>query len=358
MRGGPRTLLLCLLYVAVLLGGAVGLDRLVAGRVFAHPTDYVPAYRAFPEYQVGEQIQQFKDQKGPFNAFFLGNSRTLFGVDPAAFDNRLAHRGVPYRAYNMAFVSVDPEIWPFWFEHFYTGKVPRHVFLGILTRDLDARFTSTRAFITAFQSSAGFANRNLSTINAWTEERLARLFILRGRSDDARLLTFHNLVSGTPLDIHPIHLSGHLGQGRLPPDQHLPLAVKLANQRKLANRHGPLRFELGPQWQSILSLSAYLNRHGSCLTLYTTPTLYDNEQWGTVEMRAGFYAALARLLSATPTIGFVDAARKLPAPLPAADYGDGDHLNAQGAAAFSRDLADLMRPTISARSCGTPVAAR
>src|SRR5947209_10956237 len=103
-RPGPvRTRLLCLGYFLVIVAVAIGADRLLAGRLFDHPGDFIPAYRAFPEYAIGAKMNQFENEHRRWDALFIGNSRTNFGVDPATFDNALAGRGVRAQSYNLAF---------------------------------------------------------------------------------------------------------------------------------------------------------------------------------------------------------------------------------------------------------------
>src|SRR4051794_1829300 len=179
-----RTPVACLCYMAVLVGAGVGVDHLIAGRLFSHPNDFVPAYRSYPEYAVGSKLHQFEATKTRWSSLFIGNSRTMFDVDPTTVDSALAAKGDRQRSYNLAFPSIDPRFWPWLFQHDYDRPLPKHVFLGILTRDLDARFNSSRKFTSEFQASQGFAHRNMSPTNSRAEEALSRVFILRGRAAD------------------------------------------------------------------------------------------------------------------------------------------------------------------------------
>jgi len=352
-RPGPlRTRLFCLGYFLVIVAAAVGADRLLAGRLFVHPGDFIPAYRAFPEYAVGAKLNQFETEHRRWDAFFIGNSRTNFGVDPTTFDRTLAGRGVRLQSYNLAFLSIDPRFWPDFFTRYYNRPVPPRVFLGITPRDLDGHHDGfTPQFTAEFNASPGSTNRDMSSVNKFSENLLGQLYYLHGRSTDLRLLSLHAILSGRRLDINPIHLVGKQGWMRLPSSQLLPAATLIANQRKLRLRHGSEQFELGPQWQSIVQLSKWLRQRGSCLTLFTPPLFYDIDQQGTIEMRRGFYRALRRLLRENPNIGFVDTGRQFESSMTAADFGDGDHLRARGAVRFSRALANSTAPAFSSGEC-------
>ena len=329
----------------LIAAGAV-IDRVVAARLFAHPTQFVPAYRAFPEYAVGDKLHHFEATKTHWSGLFVGNSRTVYGLDPASVDRTLATRGDHLRSYNLAFPSVDPRFWSWFFQHYYDRPLPRHVFLGVLPRDLDARNRGTDQFIEHFRASPGAAHRHMSSTNQLAEEELAHLFTLRGRGVDLRGITVSDVIHGRKLDIPVTKLVGDQGYSVVPKGVYRPLVEKVAQQRLLSNRHGRLRFELGPQWQSILALDAFLRQRGSCLTLYTTPVLYDKEIWGTVEMRRGFYAALGKLLRASPGIGFVDTGRQVEPSLGPTDYSDGDHLAPVGVRKFSSALGSSLAPLV------------
>jgi hypothetical protein len=346
-----RTRLLCLAYFLVIVAVAVGADRLLAGRLFTNPSDFIPAYRAFPEYAIGAKLNQFENEHRRWDAFVIGNSRPTFGVDPATLDGGLAQHGIRIHSYNLSFLSVDPQFWPDFFTRYYNRPVPPRVFLAILPRDLEAHYTATPAFTAEFNASPGFTNRDMSSVNKFSENELSQLYFLHGRSTDLRLIAIGSLLSRVELNINPIHLIGTQGWMRLPQSQLLPKATLLANERKLRLRHGSMQFELGPQWQSIVKLSAWLRQRGSCLTLFTTPILYDEEQWGTLEMRRGFYTALRKLLRANPNIGFVDTGRQFESSMVPADFGDGDHLRPHGARRFSRALANSIAPAFSSGAC-------
>jgi hypothetical protein len=360
LRAHLRTPLACLCYMVLLVAAAVGVDHAGADLLFADASDFIPAYRSFPEYAVGSKLNQFEHTGTHWNGLFIGNSRTMFDVDPATFDRALAaRRETSFRSYNLAFPSIDPRFWPSFFKRYYDEPLPRHVFLGILTRDIEARNRLTLRFTAEFRSSPGFAHRHMSSLNTSAEEALARLYILRGRGADLRNLTLSDVFHGRKLDIHAIHLVGTQGWSAYPKEKYVRRPVLVERERRLGRRHGSLRFELGSQWRSVLALNSWLRARGSCLTLYTTPLLYDDEVWGTIEMRRAFYSTLPRLLRAAPDISFVDVGRKVEPRLRPSDYVDGDHLGPAGTRRFSQALARSLAPSVDA-SCdpapgGTPL---
>lgn len=347
-----RTALVCLAYIAVLVVAGVGIDRAISGRLFAHPYDYVPAYRSFQEYAVGVKLRQFESHDRRFEGLFLGNSRTMFGANPAVIDAELRRRGVPFSSYNLALPSVDVRFWPPFFQRYYDRPPPRQLFLGVLPRDLDASFTLGEREVTAFLHSAGFQNRHMSGISTWAEESLSRLFVLRGRISDTRLITLSDILGHKKLDLNEIHLANNQGWAELASKVMLPKRELIAEARRLAQRHGSARFVLGaPQRQSLESLNSWIRSRGGCLTLFTTPLLYDVEQWGTIEMRRGFLRTMRRLVRQIPGLRFVDVGGRVQRAYGPHDFGDGDHLTAPGATRFSRQLADALLPTLSDPRC-------
>jgi hypothetical protein len=338
--------------MGILIALAVGVDRVIAGRLFAHPYDYVPAYRSFQEYAVGVKLHQFKSQHERYGGLFLGNSRTMFGVDPVVFDRALARRGVHFNSYNLALPSVDPRFWPPFFQRYYNRAPPRQLFLGILPRDLDASFVVGEQQVAAFLRSAGFQHRHLRGVATWAEESLAHLYILRGRISDLRLITLSDLLDHQKLDLHEIHMANDAGWARLPPRVALPKLELIAQAKRLARRHGRERFVLGRQQQAaVVRLNTWIRSRGGCLTLFTTPLLYDREPWGTIEMRRGFLRAVRRLVRETPGLRFVDIGARVQRGYAPDDFGDGDHLTPRGAVRFSRQLADALYPRVSDPGC-------
>ncbi|HEX8855432.1 MAG TPA: hypothetical protein VF752_07500 [Thermoleophilaceae bacterium] len=350
-----RTALTCLVYIVLLVAVAVGIDRAISDRLFAHPNDYVPAYRSFQEYAVGVKLHEFESQHRRFSGLFLGNSRTMFGVDPPVVDAELGRRGVDFSSFNLALPSVDTRFWPPFFERYYDEPPPRQLFLGLLPRDLDASFSLGAREVQAFLHSAGFQNRNMSAVSSWAEESLARLFVLRGRLADTRLITLSDLLEHKKLDLNAIHLANDRGWAELPRGTMLPKSELAAQAQKLAVRHGSARFELGAeQRKSLVLLNSWIRSRGGCLTLFTTPLLFDAEPWGTIEMRRGFLRAMRRLVREIPGLRFVDIGARVQGGYGTADFADGDHLAPAGATRFSRQLADALLPSITDPGCQRP----
>jgi hypothetical protein len=347
-----RTPLACLCYMLVLIGVCAGIDRAVANRLFAAPHDFVPAYRSFPEYAFGVKLHQLAGVRDRVDTLFIGNSRTLFGVRAGVFDRRLAAHGERVSSYNLGLPSVDVRFWPTFFGRYDRGPAPRHVLLGLLPRDLDAHFQMGGKLSEAFLASAGFENRDMSSVSRWSEEEMANLFLLRGRSSDLRLVHPSDILHGRKLDLHPIHLADGLGFGKLPSTNVLSEAALRQGRARLAVRHGSTPFVLGEQQRrSLIALNQRIRRGGGCLTLYTTPLLYDEELWGTVEMRRGFMAAMRRLVAQLPGVQFVNVGGQAQHAYGPRDFGDGDHLNARGATRFSGQLADALAPVLRGPSC-------
>jgi hypothetical protein len=345
----------CLAYMAVLIGAGIGIDHAIAWRLFEQPTAFVPAYRSFQDYDVGVKLQQFRTVEGQhFDAFFIGNSRTMFGVDPAVFDAALARTGVRFHSYNLAQESVDARFWYPFFTRYYGSRPPRYVFLGVLPRDLDAGYTAQGArYAAAFFASAGFQNRNMSAINRAAEETLSRLYILHGRVSDTRLLSFSDILHGRKLNLNQARLANGQGWMELPQSVlATPKRLLRAQATALAHRRGDRPFELGrAQQRSLVALNTWVRSGGGCLILYTTPLLYDNEPWGTTQMRQGFTRSMQRLLRLIPGLQFVDAGARVQSGYGVQAFGDGDHLNRRGAARFSSQLAAALAPAMSASAC-------
>lgn len=338
-----RTRLACCAYVVLLVLAAIGIDRAIANRLFERPSDFVPAYRAFQEYTSGVKLDQLRGNSSHFDALFLGNSRTMFGVNPAIVDAQLALGGLHIRSYNLAMPKVDVRFWPGFFHRYYTGRNPRYVLLGIVPDDMDAR-TALLQRIALFYQSSGFANRHMSSISRWAEERLAHLFVLRGRIADVRLLSLYDALHGRKLNLREIHVSNSQGWTRLEP-QFMESRSLLASRRDAALARGDhVRFELGSgQLRSVLALNQWVRKRGGCVILFTDPLFYD----GVGFIRKGFSAGMRKLAAADPTIQFLDVGGQVEGQLGLADFGDSDHLTPPGASIFStvlsRKLAGAMR---------------
>jgi hypothetical protein len=347
--------LLCLIYVVFLIGAAVGIDRVIAWRLFAQPSAFVPAYRSFQDYDVGIKMQQFRDVENQhFDGFFIGNSRTMFGVDPAVFDATLARAGLHFHSYNLAQESVDASFWQPFFTRYYGRRSPHYVFLGLLPRDLDAGYTAQGSQYTdAFFASPGFQNRNMSSINRSAEETLSQMYILHGRISDTRLITFSDIIHGRKLNLNQASLGNSQGWMQLPSSVlATPKSFLLSQRAKLAHRPGSTAFRLGGvQATSLAALNAWVRSGGGCLITFTTPLFYDNEPWGTLKMRAGFTRTMRALVHRVPGLQFVDVGGSVQNGYGTQDFGDGDHLNGNGAMLFSSQLGQRLQAAMSAPAC-------
>lgn len=347
--------LVCLVYMVALIGGAVGVDRLIAWRLFAQPSTFVPAYRSFQDYDIGVKLQQFRSvENRHFDGFFIGNSRTMFGVNPAVFDARLSRGQLPFSSYNLAEESVDVRFWLPFFTRYYQRPPPRYLFLGLLPRDLDAGYTVAGSkYLNAFFASAGFQNRDLSRVNRDTEEVMSKLFFLHGRVSDTRLVSLSDIVHGRKLDLKQGRLANSQGWMGLPKSVlSTPKGFLRSQAVRLAHRRGNQAFVLGRQQeQALAGLNQWVRRGHGCLIVYTTPLLFDSEPWGTQLMRRGFTSTMHRLVSRLPGLQFVDVGGRVQGGYHPADFGDGDHLNGRGASLFSGQLATGLRSAMDSSAC-------
>jgi hypothetical protein len=345
-----RTLLICIAYLAGLAGLAVAGDRLLADRLFASPSDFVPAYRSAQEQVSGDKLHQLEDS-GDIDNLFLGNSRVLFGVDPARLDRALARRGAPARSYNLAMPTVDPRFWDFFLAEYWDKPLPRNVLLGVTPRDLDRRNTVSGQYLDAFRASPAFGIRDRTGIWKWSEEELAQLFTLRGRVEETRRAKLGDVLRGRGIDQRQIDLTGDRGWAAFDPADGVPGAERRRLAARLRDRHGP-GLEVGADRLDALD-AIYRRVHaaGSCLTLFTTPLLYDREEWGTIEMRRDFYRELREFARTHPGTRILDTGRAVERRYGIADFGDGDHLSPRGAGRFARDLGDALAPSLRSGPC-------
>src|SRR5579875_2688661 len=302
--------IVCLGYMMLIIAASIGVDRAIAYRLFTAPGRFVPAYRSFQDYDVGVKLQQFRGVEDErWSGFFIGNSRTMFGVNPVVFDHALARRRVHSHTYNLAEESVDVRFWQPFFTRYYGRHPPHYLFLGVLPRDFDAGYTALGTqYIQAFFASAGFENRNMSTINRAGEEALSHMFYLKGRASDLRLVTLSDIVHGRKLDLNGGTLANRQGWMELPRSvQEIPKRFLRAQARKLAHRPGTVPFRMGTaQRESLIRLNSWVRGGGGCLILFTTRLYYDLEQWGTELMRRGFTEAMHRLTRQVPGLQFDD----------------------------------------------------
>ena len=345
-----KTGLQCLAYFAVLLAVVIAGDRLLTQRLYAQPDRLVPAYRSFNEPSVGIKLRDLSTAKERFDPLVLGNSRTYSALDPEPFDRRLAALGVRAESFNLAMPTVDVRFWPPFLERFYDRAAPRDVLLGVIPRDFDARNVVAEQQAKAFEASPGFANRDRTAVWKAAEEALAGLFALRGRGNEIRP---RRLLRGRKLDARGFRLAGDHGWGIFDPSRVVPKPELATKARLLAQRSGSIRLRVGAsQLAALARLDRLVRARGGCLTLFTTPLLYDREPLGTVEVQRDFQRLLRRIAREHPAIGVVDVGPEVQDRYGLGDFADGDHLSPAGARRFSRELADALAPRLRDRSCG------
>lgn len=342
-----------LTYVAVLMAAAVGADRLLAQRLYAEPDRLVPAYRTFNEPSEGVKLKQLSDTDVRLDTLVLGNSRALSAVDPELLDRSLAELGVQTESFNLALPTIDVRFWPPFFERYYDRAPPRNVLLGVIPRDIDARNTIAEVQGQAFRSSPGFANRDRSRVWREAEEALADLYTLRGRGNELRRAGPSALLHGDTIDRPGFRPRGDRGGAVFDPSLVLTPGELAANARRLADRSGPRRLRVGAEQIAALEkLDRLVRAGGGCLTLFTTPLLYDREEYGNVEVIRAFQRTLRQFAREHPTVGFLDVGARVQAGYDLRDFADGDHLSAAGARRFTPELAQAVAPRLD-RPCGT-----
>lgn len=348
-----RTLLICLGYMVVLIAAAVTADRLLGDRIYARPGDAVPAYRSAQDEVAAKKLHHLGRSANGYDALFIGNSRTLFGVDPELVDRELRRHGARRESYNLAMPTVDPRFWDVYFRKYFDGKAPRDVLLGITPRDLDRRNVVAGQYLQGFEASPAFNNRDRTGIWKDSEEALADLYPLRGRVEESKRVGVKGFLRGDRLDQRQIDLTGDHGWAAFA-DRDRPSPAELRrNARELRDRHGPGGLQESTEALTALDrLYRKVHADGGCLTLFTTPLLYDREQWGTIEIRRDFYRRLRAFARTHPGTRLVDVGRVVERNYQLADFGDGDHLSATGARRFARDLARALAPSMRAGRCG------
>lgn len=343
----------CVAYLAVLLAVVVAGDRLLTKRLYAEPDRLVPAYRSFNEPSVGLKLHDLDKADPKPDTLVLGNSRTYSALDPVAFDHRLDERGVRARSFNLAMPTVDVRFWPPFFERYYDEHAPRNVLLGVIPRDFDERNAVAVQQARAFEASPGFANRDRTGVWKDAEEALADLFVLRGRGNEIRRAGPRDLLRGRKLDIRGFRLSGDRGFGQFDPSLFVPKPELAANAERLARRSGAIRLRVGAaQLRALDRLDRLVRARGGCLTVFTTPLLYDREPLGTVEVQREFEELLRRIAREHPSIAVVDLGPKVEGEYTLDDFADGDHLSPAGAERFSGELADALAPRLRGGTCG------
>jgi len=337
-----------LAYVALLVVFGLAADRLLARALFAHPSEYVPTHRSFYHPTVGVKLHRLRDRPRTDDAWFLGNSVTMLGVDPQSYDARLAAQGHQFRSFNLAMPSVGVTFWPQLLDRYLHGRFPRYLLLGVQPRDVDAAGVDqvSRPVERSFWTSEGTRNRNISRVNANAEEALARAYILWGRHGSFFPAAAGVAARGERFDPDDIGVDNAAGWSRFVERFVRPKAELEAGRLRYGHRRGG-RFALAPDAvASLRRLATTTSRNGGRLILFTLPTLYDSEPWGTTDIRREFVAAMRSLAPRLPSARFLDLGDDFASGYRTEDFGDENHLLGPAAQRFSRELADATLPLL------------
>lgn len=340
--------------LALMLAG-VAADRVIANRTIPDSGTFVPAYRSFQEFLAGQKLHQV-DQQGSFEAVFVGNSRTLFGIRPEEFDPAARARGADVTSYNLAMPTVDPRFWPFFFQQYYGKRPPKRILYGITPRDIDLRNTSADAYQAAFRASPGFQNRDRTPIWKWSEEVVAQLYSLRGRIEETNRFNRRDFFrpAGQRDRLRQYMLDGTRGYSEFPPRYTKPESFLRREQARFADRPGDIR--LRPDRERVRALEEldrWVRSQGGCMTLFSLPVLYDPEPWGGQRIREDFTRFMREFVRTHPGTSLVNAGDEVEETYSAKEYGDADHLNRAGATRFSRQLGESLAPALR-RDCSAP----
>jgi hypothetical protein len=327
-------------YAAVLLLAAVGVDRVIAGRLFAEPARYVPTYRSYYHPSVGRKLEQV-DALDHLQTLIIGNSITMLAVDPAAMEREMAARGRQFDAYNLAIPSMTVAFWPRFLNEDYQGPQPRQLLLGVQPRDLNARgLALTAPIVRQYYSSEGEHNSDLSGVNAFAEERMSGLFRLWGRRG-AFFPALASLRDGRRYDAEDIRVIGKDGFSVTSPWSRPTRAQMVEGKRRYGNRPGTTDFTIDPRARaSLVALRDWIAARGGTLTLFTVPIYYDSEDEGTRRIQREFPVAMRRFVSSQKGMRFMDLGNELKSQYGMGDFVDENHLNERAAERFSRTLAD------------------
>ena len=343
-----RTLLVCVGYVVALMAAGVVADRVIANRTVPNPGTFVPAYRSFQEFVAGQKLRQVDEGEG-FETVFVGNSRTLFGVDPEVFDEAAASRGADSRSYNLAMPTVDPRFWPFFFQQYYDKRPPKRILYGLTPRDLDVRNTSADFYQQTFRASPGFQNRERTPVWKFSEEAMAQLYTLRGRITETKRFNRRDVLrpAGQRDRLRQFTISGDRGYSEYPPRYVKSERFLRDEQRRFAGREGDISLRPGPERiRALEELDRWVREQGGCLTFFSLPVLYDPEPWGGQRIRRQFTSAMREFVRTHPGTAFVNVGNEIEKSYGVEDFGDADHLNRPGATRFSSQLGEALAPAL------------
>jgi hypothetical protein len=363
-RAHLATLASCAAYAAAVLVLAVGADRVVSARLFDRPGTFVPAYRSYTEFSTGQKIHQLRSlDSAQFDTLVIGDSLALYGVDPLVYDAAAGRAGAPARSYNAAIPSAAADFWPAFFDRWWRRPLPCTLLLGLQPRAVDVEGRREVTFASRFFfSSDGFAHRDMSDVTYGSEDAMSRLFRLWGRRGDLFRLSPADVAAGRRYRVQVVPISNGRGWARWgdqndDPHFHVP-ATELARQAAAAPARRTRGLRLAPEAdRAIRDLAARERARGGRLVVFTAPTLFDPEIYGSERMWTELRVAMTRMAGAVAGMDFVDARDEL-GPFAAADFGDGRHLNARGARRLSTGLGRLVARLGAPPTCGGPTGHR
>lgn len=394
-----KTGLKCLFYAGAIVLVAIGADRIGSRILYGNEAGPALAAGSYYHPTVRQKLDQVSDGAADGrDAFFIGNSLTMLGVDPASFDRRLTELGRPFSSYNLAIPSVGVTFWPEFFDRYWRRGMPRDLLLGVQPRDVDERGKLiSQDRLDRFFDTRGSGNG----IQTFAEDALSDAFTLYQRrgtlfAEEAEELPIGDEAGSTDIKVSGpqgfshtgepfVHSAAELRRDRrsarlAPPPGRLGPPLRLAVERLAAlqpsagrrlilsavpilmgARPAPgLRFNLvrairrrydGPAFAYQPGADAALEEiadqqetAGGRLILFTLPGLFDSEREGTPGVEYRFIREMRRFEAEHPGVVFVDAARKTASGFSASDYLDENHLNPPAARRFSATLAELLAP--------------
>ncbi len=290
-----------------------------------------PELRLLPDSVEAQKFAHFREHANDYDLVYVGTSRVFRGFDPALFDARLAELGHPLRSYNFGLVGLN-----YLEERFLTEWVLAH--RGERLRQLLIEPTERGVLLTR-------ANLfTLRDVNWHTPQDTLRALDATWRSGASPARKFEYARAHLLHGLHRLCNVG-LGAGLLarlfaPVSAHPPLPAGfegIDSELDLdAQREPEASTEPDPDepsaflWQTYAEITARASAAGLA-PLYVIPPANISV--------AAFTQAADR--GALPNL-LLFPLRTLPELLadPAAYYYGGGHLNARGAALFSRRLAE------------------
>ncbi len=166
------------------------------------------------------------------------------------------------------------------------------------------------------------------------------MFTLRGRLNEVRRVGLRGVLRGMRLDPAQVDISGR-GWGQFAPSV-APDKQVLAEERR-ADHDDKREILVGKdQIAALRGLDSWIRARGGCLTLFSTPLLYDRDGWGSEAVRRDFVRTMRGFVRTNRHVRFLDVGANTAKGYTLADFGDGDHLAPSGARKFSRELAEAL----------------